>query len=437
MKGYALGKKLYFGLGTKPKPRKEEGMKRYGLGKKLYFALVVLLTIFLAFSGHIVAAAEKEPIKIGLVCGLTGPIYITTKPHVDGINLALKEINASGGILGRPVEIFLRDDEGKVDIGVREMKDLILRKKVDIVIGGGNSATAMAQSEVAKTYKVPFLISIANSHRITEEKGHRYVFVISPSTRTEGTAFAIFAAKQRWTSIYTLNSDYEFARALTEIFLSRYKQLVPDLKVLGQYWPKLGETDFTPYITAIMAAKPDFLFSCSPGTDLINFTRQAKAYGLYEKIPASGLYDLALLKGIGSEMVEGAIGVNRGDFFCVDTPEMKAFVEKFRKNFGGDYPPAYAVFGYVVPYTVKQAMEKAKGTNKEKVIDALEGMEFISPAGKFYFRPYDHQANSPAYVGFTTKSPDYPFYVYKNTLKVTAEETWLPVEEVKKLRGGK
>ena len=412
-------------------------MKGYGLGRRFYLGFVVVLTIFLTFFGHIAAAAEKEPIRIGEVGGLTGPQYITFKPHVDGVNLALKEINASGGILGRPVEIILRDDETKVDIAVKEMKDLILRKKVDIVIGGASSGTAMAQSEVAKTYKMPFLVSIANSYRILEEKGHRYVFQIPPSTRVEGTAFAILAAKQGWKSIYVLNPDYEYARSLTTIFLEKMKQLVPDLKVLGQYWPKLGETDFTPYITAIMAAKPDFLFSCSVGSDLINLPRQAKAYGLYEKIPASGLYDLSLLKGIGSEMVEGAIAVNRGDFFCVDTPEMKEFVEKFRKNFGGDYPPAYAAFGYEALYCVKAAMEKAKSTNKEKVIDALEGLEFTSPRGKFYFRPYDHQANSPAYVGFTTKSPDYPFYVYKNILKVTAEEAWLPVEEVKKIRGGK
>jgi branched-chain amino acid transport system substrate-binding protein len=422
---------------TKPKARKEEGMKGYALGKKLYLGFVVLLTIFLAFSGQIVAAAEKEPIKIGEIGGLTGPQYLTFKPHVDGVNLAVKEINASGGILGRSVEIILRDDETKVDIAVKEMRDLILRKKVDIVIGGASSGTAMAQSEVAKTYRVPFLIDMANSYRITEEKGHRYVFQIPPSTRTEGTALAIFTAKQGWKSIYTLSSDFEFARSLTNIYLAKLKQLVPDLKVLGQYWPKLGETDFTPYITAIMAAKPDFLFSGCVGSDLINLTRQGKAYGLYEKIPASGMYDLSLLKGIGSEMVEGAVAVNRGDFFCVNTPEMKAFVDKFRSNFGGDYPPAYAVFGYEAVYCIKQAMEKAKSTNKEKVIDALEGMEFRGPGGKFSFRPYDHMANRSVYVGFTTKSPDYPFYVYKDILKVTAEETWLPVEEVKKLRGGK
>jgi len=113
---------------------------------------------------------------------------------------------------------------------------------------------------------------------------------------------------------------------------------------------------------------------------------------------------------------------------------MKTFVEKYRKSFGGEYPTVYSTIGYEAVYCVKQGMEKAKSTNKEKVINALEGMEYTSPRGKLYFRTYDHQVNGTVHVGFTTKKPEYPFYVLKDILAVPGEQTWLSVEEIKKLR---
>jgi branched-chain amino acid transport system substrate-binding protein len=253
----------------------------------------------------------------------------------------------------------------------------------------------------------------------------------------EGSAIATFISKRGYKKIWIAAGDYEWGHTIMNFSLNKLKELAPDTKVLGESWPKLGETDFTPYISSILAAKPDFLFGVLNGADLINFTKQAKPYGLYEKMHASGVYDLNILRALGSEMIEGAITWNRGEFFCIDTPEMNSFVETFRKAFGGEYPTVYATFAYETVYCVKQAMEKAKSTNKEKVIDALEGMEFTSPRGKLYFRKYDHQASGSNYVGFTTKNPKYPFYVLKDFMAVPGEETWLHVEEIKKLRGGK
>ncbi len=116
---------------------------------------------------------------------------------------------------------------------------------------------------------------------------------------------------------------------------------------------------------------------------------------------------------------------------------MNMFVDKFRKAYGGEYPTVYAIFSYENVHCIRQAIEKAKSVNKEKIVDALEGMEFKSPRGKLYFRAYDHQANGSIYTGFTTKLPKYPFYVMKNVTEVPGEQTWLSVEEIKKIRGQK
>jgi branched-chain amino acid transport system substrate-binding protein len=414
-------------------------MKTGRFVRAFYFGLIVLMAIFTIslVLRDVSAAADKEPIKIGALCALSGPQYVYTNPVVNAINLAIKEVNASGGILGRQLELITRDDEGKVDVGVREAKDLILRKKVDVLFGGPGSHIVLAVSEVAKTYKIPLLCLLGNSKTITEEKWHRYVFQLTPSTRMEGNAVAIFTAKKGWKKIWTLNSDYEYGRTSCQMYLEKLKQLVPDVNVIGQSWPKFGETDYTPYISAILAAKPDFVYSSMSGTDAINFTKQAKGYGFFEKVVGCAHYDFSVIQAIGAEMVEGAVGFNRGEFYCVDTPEMKVFLDKYRKAYGGNYPNAFSGFGYEAVYCVKQAMEKAKSSNKEKVVDALEGMEFIGPRGKLHFRVCDHMANGANYIGLTTKSPDYPFYILKDIMVVPAEQTLLSCEELKNLRAKK
>ena len=262
-------------------------------------------------------------------------------------------------------------------------------------------------------------------------------FKMFQGTRMEATAVATYVAKQGWKRIWTLFPDYEWGHTFLGLCLEKLKSSIREVTIVGESWPKLSETDFTAYISAMQGGKPEFVLGGLAGADLINFTKQAKPYGLTEKFPVSGIYDLNQLRALGQEMVEGAVGYNRGEFFCVDTPEMNAFVDKFRKAFGGEYPTAYSVFGYEAVYLTKQAMEKAKTTNKEKVVDALEGMQFSSPRGNLYIRAYDHMVNGTIYVGYTTKSPKYPFFVYRDVVSVPGEQTWLSVEEIKKLRGGK
>lgn len=405
---------------------------RCDFGKFVLIMSVVAITSIVFQGGN--ASGESETIKIGTIGAVTGVGYLQTKQCFDGVNLAVGEINGKGGILGRQIETIVRDDELKVDVGVREMKDLILRKKVDFVVGGCSSAVTLAQSDVAKKYKVPYLVAMANSQRLSEDGGHRYVFVLPPNTRMEATALAISTSKKGWKKVWALAPDYEWGHTFTEIYLKKLKALVPDVEVLGESWPKLGETDFTPYITSVIAAKPDFLFSILWGGDLINFTKQAKPYGLFEKMVASGLYDFNQLGAIGSEMVEGVLGFSRGDFFCVKSPEMDSFVKKFRAAYDEQYPSVFATQGYDAIYCLKKAIEQVGAVDREKVVDALEGMQFDSPRGKLYFRKYDHQVNAAVFTGFTTKSPDYPFYVYSDITRVPGDEAWLSVEEIKKLR---
>ncbi len=405
--------------------------------KLLKLTVVAAVIAFTVLIHHMAISAEKEPIKIGYVGGLTGTFFLTQKHVVDGVNLAIKDVNNAGGILGRQVEMILRDDEAKVDMAVREFKDVILRKKVDFIIAGTNSAVGLAEAEIAKTYKTPFISIAANSNKITEEKGNRYTFLLRPNTRMEGNAIAMYVAKQGFKTIWTIAGDYEWGHTITDFTVSKIKQLVPGIKFLGESWPRVGETDFTPYINPILSAKPDFLLSFLVVGDLVNFTKQAIPYELHKKVKISGDYQLSLLMALGGEMPEDVIFWNNGEFFCFDTPEMNAFVEKYQKAYGGQYPIQWSSMGYEAVIAIKQAMEKVKSTNKEKVIDALEGMEFNGIRGKMNFRKCDHQGSGAEFVGLTVKNPKFPFCVMKNITRVPGEESWLSCEEIRKLRGGK
>jgi branched-chain amino acid transport system substrate-binding protein len=407
-------------------------MKQSQPGSRVISAVMTML-FFMAFSlwAH---AVEREPMKVGVVCGMTGFGYSYTDPFLKGVKLAVDEINKSGGVLGRPLELITRDDDLKVDIGVREMRYLIMKADVDVVVGGFGSHIALAQSEIAESSKIPFIVCLANSHTITEAKGHRYVFQLPPSTRMEGNAVAEYIAALPVKKIWTVGPDYEFGRTLVSIPVEKLKRLRPDIEIVGQSWPKMGEKEMAPYITQILSGKPDLVYNVQWGGDMVSFIKQAKPYGLFQKIPFAGLFDQPLLSALGDEMVEGVIGFSRGDFFAVKKPTMNDFVDKYMAAFPKQYPTAYSVFGYEAIRVYAQAAGKVGGTNKEHVIDTLSGMRFQSPRGDIYFREFDHIASGSVYVGKTYKDRAYPFFVYKDIVEVPADRTWLPVEEVKRLR---
>lgn len=406
-------------------------MKNMRTIKATFLSVTLMVIVGLIASP---AAAAEKPIKIGVVGMATGMGYLTWKPFYDGLKMTVDEVNEAGGILGRPIKLSVRDDELKVDLAIRGLKDLIIREKVDVVLQCSSSGIGLAETEVIKQYKVPMIFCAANTQRLTEDKGHRYAFLIQPNTRIEASAIAIFTKMNGWKKIWTVMPDYEWGHTTQKFYIEKLKQLVPDAKIIGESWPKIGETDMTPYISAIMAAKPDFVMGGLWGADLINFTKQAKPYGYFEKVVSSGVYDLNQLRALGQEMVEDAVSWNRGEFFSVNTPAMTAFVEKFQKAYNGEYPTAYANFAYEAVHVIKKAMEKAGTTDKEKVVDAMIGMSFTGPRGELHFRKCDNQANAPEYVGFTVKDPRYPFLVLRDVLVVKAEDAWLSCDEIKKVR---
>ncbi len=375
-----------------------------------------------------------QPIKIGAIYDFVGGCHMYSEAGIKGIKMALEEINGKGGILGRKVEYVVRDTEGKVDVAVREVKDLILREKVNFLIGPCSSGTGLAMQVVHTEYKILRIAPIANTEAQTVDKFSPYFVQVVPNTYMEAIAATRYLHKKvpKAKKFCTIGPDYEFGRREEAAFTEEIKKLVPGAEIVYEAWPKLGEKDFTAFITAIMAKKPDAVHGSLFGGDIVSFTKQAAPYGFFEKIPFIALYDFPVLLALGADAPEGTFGFGRGCFFMDPNPKMMAFAEKFKKA-TGNYPDAWAVQNYDSVYLLKAAVEKAKTVDTDAVVKAMEGMPFQGLRQGFSIRALDHMGTVPCYQGTIAKDPKYPFRVWKDLTRVPGEQVIRPEASVREI----
>ena len=406
---------------------------------KKFAIFTILVFIFSFISVSIVMAqakpAAKEPIKFGAIYDFAGGCHMYSESAITGIKLAVNEINAKGGILGRKLEYILRDTEGKTDVGQRETMDLILREKVNFIMGPCSSGVGLAMQVKHSESKVIRIAGIANTEAQTVDKFTPYIFQVVPNTYMEATANTRYLNKKfpKAKKFCTIGPDYEFGRREETAFADEIKKLVPDAEIVYEAWPKLGEKDFTAFITAIMAKKPDAVHGSLFGGDLVSFTKQALPYGFFEKTPFIALYDLPVLVALGPDAPEGTLGFGRGCFFMDPNPKMMEFVEKYKKAYQGAYPDSWAVMAYDTLYLYKAAAEKAKTIETEAMIKALEGYALDSLRGKFIIRPLDHMGTVPCYQGTIAKDPNYTFKIWKDLSRIPGEQVIRPEVSVREV----
>lgn len=378
-----------------------------------------------------------NPIKVGLVTDLTGMAYLLAKDNSDGARLAIEEINKAGGVLGRPLELLVRDSALKTDLGISAARELVVNEKVNFLFGPISSAVRLAVSDVARLYKVPMIDSIGGSRRLVEDRGHDYFFELSLTTRTEAFGQAVGVAKImskiKGKKIVTISPDYEWGRLEQEGFVQPLKKFRPDVEVAADFWPKLGEKDFTPYITAMLAKNPDLIWSGLWGGDFIAFVKQAKPYGIFEKFAFVGTGEPSAIQALGQDAPEGTYAWDRAPVYAIDTPAMKAFVSAYQAK-NGRIPTAWVVFGYEAVELVKYGLEKAGTEKPEAWIRAVKGATVPLLRGPITFREFDNVSNSPVYFGRLGRDPRYPHLILKDISKIGVEPSMISVEEVQKLR---
>ena len=406
------------------------------------FKLIAVACALVLVGGffHVDRTLAAESYHLGVDLAITGTGALYCKDGVDAIKLAVEEINGKGGFLGKhPIKVFIRDTQTKPDIAVREAKDLILRDKVRTILGTYSSACAAAIKPVAKEYKVLHIPAISNSENITQIHFSPYTYQVVPNSYMQAKAVVLgvaeLAKKKGWKEYVTIASDYEWGRSTQNNTVALLKQMAPELKLKKEFWPRLGETQFTSYITAIMGQKPDFVIGSIASKDNVAWMKQAKAYGFFDKIPYPGsLISVSELILQSKTLTRGLIGLCRAPFFAhLDVPMMADFVKNFKAKYNR-YPSDWAVMEYDAVYVLKQGIEKAASIDSEKVKDALKGATVDTTRGKLFFRDIDNQLSCSSYIGVVADDPAYPFPIYHDLVEVKGPDSWRPEAEILEAR---
>jgi branched-chain amino acid transport system substrate-binding protein len=380
-------------------------------------SLILLLAALLALP---LSAEAQKPIKVGVPLPLSGPPALFGEPASKGAQMYVDELNAKGGVLGRKVELLIRDSKADANEAVRVSRELILKENVDFLMGTLTSAEGPAVSVVAKENKIVFIAPIPKTDQLTAaDKLHPYVFRVAANTTMEGRSAAEIVAKWPVTKIATIAFDYAYGQDVTKSFVEHIKRVKPGVEIVDQQWPKLGEQDYNPFINAQMAKKPEAVVSSIWGGFFVTFSKQAKALGYFDAIKYNfiGLGEAGspeTTKSMGADYPVGIWGNSYDAFYWEDNPgPHKDYTARLSKYLKDEYPSSWAIQGYIGMAFLTEAIKKAGSTDSDKVSKALLGLTIDTPIGKQTIREKDHQANRGQLYGKTVKDPKYNFPIMK------------------------
>ncbi len=383
------------------------------------FVLVLLGLVLAALLAPLPGAAQK-PIKVGFPMILSGPGALFGEPALKGAQMFVEEINARGGVLGRKLELVPRDTKGNADEAVRVSRELILRENVDFLVGTLTSAEGPAVSVVAKENKVVFIAPIPKTDQLTApDKLHPYVFRVAATTTMEGRSAAEIVAKWPVKRIATISPDYAYGQDVTRAFVEHLRKIKPGVEIVDQQWPKLGEADYTPFINAQMAKKPEAVFSSLWGGHFVTFAKQAKPLGYFDAVKYNfiGVGEAGSpesTKAMGDDYPAGIWGNSYDAFYWEGGPPAhREYTQRLSRYLKDEYPSSWAIQGYIGMQFLTEAIKKAGSTDSDKVARALLGLTVETPHGKMTIREKDHQANRGQLYGKTVKDPKYPMPIMK------------------------
>jgi branched-chain amino acid transport system substrate-binding protein len=396
--------------------------RRHHLG--LAWSAPVLFPLTALFSLMLLplTTLAADAIKIGFPMPLSGPTAVYGVPVTKGAELAVADINAKGGVLGRKLELLSRDSKANADEAVRIARELIIKDNADFLSGTLTSAEAPAVSTIAKENKVVFIASVAKTTRLTApENLHPYIFRVASNTTIEGRAAASLMAKwQDVKKVATIAPDYAYGRDAVGAFTEAIKKLRPDIEIVDQQWPKLGEPDFTAFITAQMGKKPDAVACNVFGGDFATFAKQATPLGYFKAIQNRlidgaevGTVDLA--QSMGADYPYGIVSDAYDPVVWGEgEPEAhKAYIAKLKAAMKSDYGSGWAIMGYMSIVALSDAITKAGNTDSDKVSNALLGLTFDTPVGKRTLSAQTHETEAGEFWSEMVKDPKVQFSVMK------------------------
>ncbi len=384
-------------------------------------------------------AAEKpsKPIKIGAMFISSGPMGGYGKHGGQAIQMAVGEINASGGILGRKVEAMVEDTKLNKDLTLGLAKKFITEDKVDFLMGPTSSGLATALSAMARDNKTILVLTQAAADELTGVNFHPYVFSTLSNAMMHSRSGAHLMATKPYKRYMCIGPDYSYGHSSWNSFKAKLTELRPDVEIVGELFPKFLSKDYMEYITKINEAKPDAVWSPLWGSDAVIFIKQALPTGMFKNIkfafPVAGA--LEVLVPMGKDMPEGIYVSSRYFFNSPDSSLNRRFVKSYQERFR-EYPDYMAGETYAGVQFIKAAVERAGTTDPAKVIKAVERrpLAWETPEGWKVMRGEDHSVVEDCLWGETSFNEKYGFAMPKSYVSIQGEDISRTAEELTAVR---
>jgi branched-chain amino acid transport system substrate-binding protein len=408
--------------------------------RKSFVACVLIMLGLLLVCGTVFAAekaAKAKPIKIGVLFISSGPMGGYGKHGNQAVQMAIDEINTTGGILGRKVEAIFEDTKLKPEVGAEIVKKFIEKDKVDFIIGPTSSAVAVPVAKLANEKKKILVLTQAAANSMTDAQFGLYQFSILSNAMMHSRSGAYYVASKPYKRWMVIGPNYNYGHESWAAFKDKLKELRPDVEFVGEAWPKLTEKEFKPFIEKIIEAKPDAVWSPLWGMDAVNFIKQALPQKLFDTIAFAFPDGAALetLVPLGKEMPNGIFVAARYFFLTPDTAMNKKFVNTYQERFK-ELPDYTAEETYAGVYFIKAAAERAGTLDADKIVKAVEKepLAWETPEGWKIMRKEDHSVVEDVVWGETAYSDKYGFAVLKNMQAIQDEEICRTPEELKAVR---
>jgi len=397
--------------------------------KKVSFIFLILLEIIVLASFPATGRAA-EPIKLGVTEPLSGTFKNIGERYLEGVQYAAKILNQQGGVLGRMIEVIPIDSELKPDVATRKATALILKDQVKYFCGGTGSSVGAAMSTVAEQNNAIMFTYGMDAASLTGQKCSKNFFRPGTNTDMHSYALAAYIAKSKYKKVYCIGQDYSFGHESIKPFISRIKKLNPSIEIVGEVYHPLGEKDFGPYVSRIVASGADLVFTTDWGNDLTLLVKQAKPFGLKAKFAGYYLSDEETVFAIGeSELLVGSIA-SETYMVTIPTEENKKFIEGYYKD-KGVYPFWLRGKSYNATMFWAEALKKAGTDDVNAVIKAWEGLSYKGTGGTMTMRACDHQAQVPIWIAEIVPQSKFmklpyvgdPIMIPAKDIEVSCEET--------------
>ena len=318
-------------------------------------------------------------IKIGVLAPLTGDVSVYGNAAVNGINLAVKEINANGGVLGQQIELVTLDEKGDVNEAMTAFNNLASQGVV-AVIGDVTTKPCIAVSELAQEIGMPMLTPTGTGPEVTEAGD--YVFRTCFTDTYQGTIMAEFSSQNlgiETVAVMTNNSD-DYSRGVSDEFIAKCEE--NGIEVVAQEGYGSTDQDFNAQVTKIASLNPDALFIPDYYNTVALIVEQARTAGYNNTIMGVDGWD-----GVLDVIGEDKLSLVDGCYFCShyspDSTDEKVvtFVDAYETEYNGEVPKSFAALGYDSVYMMAQAIEEAGSTDPEAIKDALASISFSGVTG--------------------------------------------------------